>query len=365
MISADDIEHSPLPSLNRGVTAAQLQQMEFPPIAWTVDGYIAEGLTVLAGKPKVGKSWLALDIALAVARGDLAIGTRQCAQGAVLYAALEDTARRLKDRLEKVHPPLCDNPWPANLTFWTFGEMERLDAGGIDQLTAWLAENTDAKLIIIDTLAKVRGGGQRSESAYNGDYREVGLLKALADETGVSIILITHTRKMGADDPFDTVSGTLGITGSADTTVILSREAHGTVLRATGRDVQEIAMAVTFDRILFRWREVGDAGVIGRSKEREEILELLFEALSPMTGKEIATGTGQKYANVRGLLLKMVDDEEVCKAGRGKYVHPDNFDNDDTIDTNNNNEECAEGVDGIVGIDDIGESSLDDPSNEV
>lgn len=305
-----------------GVTAASLQDMTFPPVRWTVDGYIAEGLTVLAGKPKLGKSWLALDIALAVARGGCALSVRQCASGAVLYAALEDTPRRLQDRLRKIHGAWSHGPWPANLTFWCYGEMDRLDAGGLDQLRAWIAENPDAKLIIIDTLAKVRSGPQGKESAYDADYREIGTLKAIADETGVTIIVVTHTRKMAADDPFDTVSGTLGITGAADGTLILTRDGQGVTLSATGRDVAEIEMAVQFDRDLFRWRELGEATAVRRSDERGALLDALLDAGAPMTSRDLASETGQTDGAVRRLLAKMHKDGEVMKVSRGRYLHP-------------------------------------------
>jgi hypothetical protein len=310
-------------ALKRGVTAAALQVMTFPPVQWIVEGYVAEGLTLLAGKPKLGKSWLALDIALAVALGGVALGVRQCAKGAVLYAALEDTPRRLQDRLGKVHGAWSPDAWPANLTFWTYGEMGRLDAGGLDQLRAWIAENPGARLIIIDTFAKVRSGPQGKEGAYDADYREVGSLKALADETGVAIILITHTRKMAADDRFDTVSGTLGITGAADTTLILAKDGQGVTLSAIGRDVAEVEMAVEFGRDLFRWREIGEAAAVRRSDERGALLDALLEAGEPMNSKELASETGQTDVAVRRLLAKMFKAGEVRKAARGKYRHPD------------------------------------------
>lgn len=311
------------PRRERGVTAAELQSCVFPPLRWIVESYIAEGLTVLAGKPKVGKSWLALDIAIGVALGGVALGARECAKGAVLFAALEDTPRRLQDRLKKVFGRSDGQAWPANLTFWTYGQMERLEAGGLDQVRAWIAENPSARLVIIDTLAKVRSGPQGKEGAYEADYREVGSLKALADETGVSIIIITHTRKMEAEDPYDTVSGTLGITAAADTTLILSRDAHGVILRAQGRDVAEIETAVEFERDLFRWREIGEAATVRRSDERAAVLEALLESGGPMNSREIAAETGQRDGAVRRLLAKMAKSGEVRKAGRGSYLHPD------------------------------------------
>lgn len=317
----DDADPTKPPPPRRGVTAAELQDMNFPAILWIVTGYIGPGLTVLAGKPKLGKSWLALAIAVAVATGGMVLGTRQCAKGAVLYAALEDPARRLRDRLDKVYGP-CRDRWPSNLTFWTQGEMQPLDAGGLDQLRTWIAANPDAKLIIIDTFARVRTGAQRGKSAYQADYREIGALKAIADETGVAIIVVTHTRKAEADDPYDTVSGTLGITGAADGTLILARDGQGVTLRATGRDVAEVEIAVKFDQVFFCWLELGEADTVRRSGERGALLAALEEAGEPMNLRDLAAATGQKYANVRRLVGKMVKAGEIKKAGRGVYAHP-------------------------------------------
>jgi hypothetical protein len=315
--------YEPAADRPRGITAAELQGKVFPPVDWIVEGYIAEGLTVLAGKPKIGKSWLALDIALGVAQSGLALGGRQCVRGAVLYAALEDTPRRLQDRLRRLLGPLSRDPWPRELTLWSHGEMDRIDGAGIDQLRAWIAANPSARLIIIDTFAKVRAGQLGNETTYAADYREVGALKAIHEETGVSVILVAHQRKMAADDAFDTVSGTLGITGAADGTVILARDGLGTILKATGRDVAEIETAVELDKVDFRWRELGDAAEVRRSDERSQLLEALTEAGEAMTPAELVSATGQKGVNVRRLLAKMVRAGEVVKAKRGRYLHPD------------------------------------------
>jgi len=115
------------------ISAADLQAMEFPPIAWVVPRYVAEGATILAGKPKLGKSWLALDMAVAVARGGYLLGDIICAQGDVLYCALEDNRRRLQGRMRKV---VGDIPWPPRLFFRT--KLQRLSEGGIGELRKWI-----------------------------------------------------------------------------------------------------------------------------------------------------------------------------------------------------------------------------------
>src|SRR5438876_787246 len=98
-------------------SAAELQNMVFPEIAWIVPGYIVEGCTILAGAPKIGKSWLLLDIAKAVADGGVCLGSIECDKGDVLYLALEDNRRRLQSRMRKLTS--LTERWPANLTFAT------------------------------------------------------------------------------------------------------------------------------------------------------------------------------------------------------------------------------------------------------
>jgi hypothetical protein len=306
----------------RGVTAAELQAKLFDPVDWILPGYVAKGLTILAGKPKVGKSWLVLDIALGVATGSFVLGNRKCKNGTVLYAALEDTLGRLKDRLIRIQGRDDPGPWPETLTFWTHGDMATLDAGGLDQLSQWIDRNPDARLIVIDTFAVVRSGPRRGETVYGADYREVGALKRLADEAGVAIILVTHARKMAAEDPWDTVSGTLAITGAADTTLLLTRDKHGVILRARGRDVAEIETAVELNPENFRWRELGDAWGVRRSEARKHLLEAFVRAGEPMSPRALADETGQPGVNVRKLLTKMVKAGEVLKVGEGKYGLP-------------------------------------------
>ena len=146
------------------ISAAELQRRLFPPICWTVPGLVPEGLTLLCGKPKLGKSWLAMDLGLAVSRGQFTLG-RKCDPGPVLYLALEDSDRRLKSRMERV---AGNSPWPETFSFAT--EWPRLDQGGLGHVEGWLDRNPDARLVIIDTLATVRPPSRANENAHGSDY---------------------------------------------------------------------------------------------------------------------------------------------------------------------------------------------------
>jgi hypothetical protein len=153
--------------------AVELRNMTFQPIKYVVPGVIVEGLTLLAGKPKLGKSWLLLHAAIAVARGGFTLGDIHCTEGDVLYCALEDNLRRLKSRLTKL---LGGEPPPERLHFKC--EMPRLAEGGLDAIKSWIASVSHPRLIIIDTLAMVRAAAKpKEQTAYDADYNSV-LLRA-------------------------------------------------------------------------------------------------------------------------------------------------------------------------------------------
>jgi hypothetical protein len=302
-----------------GFSAAELQTMRFPPIKYVVPGYIAEGLTLFAGKPKLGKSWLLLHAAIAVARGGYTLGDVPCVEGGVLYAALEDNRRRLQKRMSKLLPNF--QPWPERLHFVT--QLSRLREGGVEVVRHWIEAANDPRLVIIDTLAKVRDTKAHDQTNYEADYAAVSELKALADESGVAIVLVHHQRKMEAEDPIDTVSGTTGLTGAVDTVLVLYRTGQGTTLYGRGRDIEEIEKAVSFDAEHCLWRVEGEAQAVHRSDERTKIMTALCDTAcdtsEPMSPRDVADETGLPYVNVRQLLVRMHKAGEVEKSGRGLY----------------------------------------------
>jgi hypothetical protein len=305
-------------TLPRGITADGLQKKVFEPIRWVVHPYIPQGLTLIAAKPKLGKSWLMLDVAVAVARGTFTMGDKKCVEGDVLYAALEDGERRLKARMEKIC--VSREPWPDRLTFWF--EMPRLEESGLERLREWAQSVPDARLIVIDTFARVRSPRGREESTYEADYRQAGALKAFADQTGVAVIVVHHVRKMEADDPLDAVSGTTGLTGAVDTILVFKREVSGIVLYGRGRDIEELEVAVEFKRDTCRWCVLGEAGEVRMSKERAQIVEALKTEGQPLTPAELSAVTGMRRVAVRRLVTKMARAGELIQPEKAKYALP-------------------------------------------
>lgn len=307
------------------LNAAALMDMDFAPIRYVVPGYFAEGLTLFAGRPKLGKSWFMLDVALGVASGGVTLGGVQCDQGDVLYLALEDNARRLQSRLRRVLQleTLAKQPVPPSLTFVT--EWPRANQGGIDQLRKWLTEHPNARMVIIDVLAMFKAMGTgKDQTNYEADYLAVKELQALASEMGVAIIVVHHTRKSAAEvDPFEKVSGTMGLSGAADTVMILDRDGNGATLYGRGRDIEEIETAVQFDKQTCRWVALGNAQEVRRTDERKETLQLFLTADAPMSPKDVSLALGKDPNTIHALLHRMHKSNEINKVRRGLYVHPE------------------------------------------
>ncbi|MGW1801901.1 AAA family ATPase [Streptomyces sp. NPDC001984] len=231
-------------------TADQLMVAHFPEPKWAVPGILAEGVSVLAGPPKVGKSWLSLGLGLSVAAGGNAFDSVPVQGGPVLYLALEDTPRRLQTRMGKL---LGGQPAPAGLTLVT--ECPPFPQGGTEAIAQWLERHRDARMVVIDVFAKMRGQAPSGVSAYDADYVAVGYAKRLADHYGVAVVLVHHVRKAGSDDFLTEVSGTNGIAGAADATLVLRRargQADG-ILHVTGRDVDEAEYALSFQPASGAW----------------------------------------------------------------------------------------------------------------
>jgi RecA-family ATPase len=239
------------------VTAAVLRTKIFQLIKFIVSKLIPEGVTLLVSRPKLGKSWMALDICLAATSNRFTLGDIKPMQGDVLYLPLEDSERRLQKRIDKLLPTFGPE-WPARLTINT--KWRRIDDGGIDDLEQWCDLVKEPVMIVIDVFAKIRPANAKNKQLYDSDYEAVGAIQAFAIERGVAVVLVHHDRKMEADDPFDTVSGSHDLTGAADTILILKRSADGVTLCARRRDIEEAELAVQFNRDTLPMDDYGRRG---------------------------------------------------------------------------------------------------------
>ncbi|MEG1942834.1 MAG: AAA family ATPase, partial [Angelakisella sp.] len=228
------------------VSAKELLDTEFEPLRPIITRILPSGTFVYAGASKIGKSWMVLWIANQVSLG-LPVWEFETTQCEVLYLSLEDTKRRLQQRLSEIADEV------GTVHFATRAGL--LGSGLEEQLVGFIKQYPNAKLIIIDTLEKVRNS-QRDKHGYSDDYDVVGKIKEIGDTHNVTFLIVHHTRKEGDDDAVNTISGTNGIAGSADGIFILQKEnrlENRANLLVVGRDVQTITLALEFDTETCKW----------------------------------------------------------------------------------------------------------------
>ncbi|MEY8389485.1 AAA family ATPase [Oscillospiraceae bacterium 38-13] len=235
----------------RTIDGETLMSKPLQPLNFVVDTLISQGLHILAGSPKVGKSWLVLWLAVTVAKGEPVWGM-QVKQGTTLYLCLEDSQLRIQNRLFDVTEDA-----PANVHFCT--ESNILGDGLTEQLEQFLAEHVDTSFIIIDTLQMIRG--TTYDNTYANDYRDLSTLKRLADAHGIAILLIHHLRKEKAADVFNRISGTTAISGAVDSSFTLVEEQRGSGrarLSCIGRDIEyrELELCRNADNV---WEVTADS----------------------------------------------------------------------------------------------------------
>lgn len=298
-------------TLPKPIGALTLLHKQIAPPEWVLTGLLPVGLTILAGKPKCGKSWLAYDLVLALSTGAEMLGVTPV-EGPALMLALEDTEYRLQDRMRTL---LLDEKPTDDAQILT-------SCAGVDEL-AGLMEQTAYRLVVVDTLQRFRPKAAGSGNAYAKDYDDLAALKALADKHGASILVIHHTRKQASADPFDEVSGTLGLNGCADTILVLKREPstdYGT-LHIRGRDVEEQSTGLRF--AAGKWRRHGEFTATPNAKQAA-IMALLDQS-DPLSPKQVAehilgkAPTEQEANNMAKGLNRLAEKLFIAKVGHGKY----------------------------------------------
>ena len=261
-----------------------------------VDGLISQGVNVISGASKIGKSWLMLWLGLQVAQGNSIWGlpTLQCD---VLYLSLEDTQRRIKDRLYNLTDSAPDNLY--------FAVTSGLIGGGLEeQITDFLTEHPATKLVIIDTLQKVRDskGSAGKAGMYGNDYDDISSIKRIADGFNIAVLLVHHLRKLqDSDDPFNDVSGSTGIIGAADTNFILRRKRSGNAatLLVSGRDVEYQELTLQFNDLVWELVERKNSEDIHKA----ELPKFLFRVVDFMECRTEWVGTATE------LLTEMKEQE--------------------------------------------------------
>lgn len=249
-------------------TAAELAERKLEKTPFIVDEILPCGLTILAAPPKTGKSWLCLALADSVATGSTFWG-RKVERGAVLYMALEDNEYRLQSRLRALGSTM-----PRNL-YMICRSALCLDNGLMDQLEDWINSQADARIIILDTLQRVKGAPQRGLDAYAADYARLGPLQELAIRKKVAIVAVHHFRKQSAiagDDIFEKFSGSNALFGAADCgwAIYGKRGAEEMNLHIAGRDIGEVEYKISFRKELHRWQMLGNIEILEKQRAIDE-----------------------------------------------------------------------------------------------
>ncbi len=306
----------PLPENLRHIAASRdlanatiLATNIFPEMKWIIPNLLPEGVAILAGAPKAGKSTLARSLALAVAAGGTVFGRIDVSPPSdVLYLALEDNLRRLQAKQAQ----LTDNP-PERLMYGI--TAPRLDDDLVGWLQkAWLEKVDNPTLIIIDTIAKIKPKTNPKQSLYEQDYAVGEYLLKFAADHHIAILLIHHTRKSQSEDPVEEVSGSFGLTGGVDTCLVLRRQrgTDNSEIFITGRDVEEQTLALRLDNELGLWELLGDAKQAAAGDAQSQIIELL-KTESPLQPKDIAKALGKNQNTTRVLVRKLTQ--------RGALIH--------------------------------------------
>jgi len=260
---------------------------------------------------------MGLGMCEAVAVGGVAFGIKRVEQGDTLYLGLEDNEKRLKKRLQKI---LNGASAPDNMYLRT--EWPRLNEGGAEALDAWLTAHPDARLVVIDTLAKIRKEG-RGQNIYAEDYAALEQLLPLAAKHSVAIVVVHHLRKMAASDPLDEISSSTGLTAGVGGFLILRRTpgSKGPTLYVDGRDIEEpTEYALMWNINTATWTIEGDAEEVHISKERADILLTINRHGKPMTPREVTDAMpGAKYNNVKYLMWTMLGSGQLIKDDKGRY----------------------------------------------
>jgi len=284
-----------------------LMKQEYDPLKYAICDILPQGLFILAGAPKIGKSWLILDMCHSIAKGTELWGYNTT-KSDVLYIALEDNYRRLQDRLKKiVASESPSEPIRLHLAVSAKG----IHDGLIEQVDEFMKDHPNTGFIAIDTLEHIRKGevDRKDRGLYSTDYADMQILRTITNKyDGITLMLIHHTRKMYDADPLFTVTGSTGLTGAVDGIWVLDKEKRAenkAILSILNRDTKGYAFKLELDEENCKWRFLGECE--DTEKDDKEWLALAINGLFTQTD---INGTAEWKGNATALctaLLKIDD----------------------------------------------------------
>lgn len=302
----------------------ELHDMEFDPVKMVIPGLLPSGLAVIGGKPKIGKSFLTMQMALAVAEGTTFLGETM-PQGDVLLFSLEDDQRRMQGRARALTE---GDPLPRR--FRMFNQDNRnIKLPEIEKLIEdWAAHVEKPTLVIIDTMVKAMPKKQMGQDDYAHTTQVLGSLQALAQRLDIAILLVHHTSKREDNlDDFDAFLGSTGINGTADTLMLLARprDSASAELSVTGRDLPEV-MKIPLERDGVIWRKSGvknykDMFDVSPTqfKTLQVVNELLADGSPTCASGDIAAAIGKTGPHTSNLLSTLTKHGHLQNPSYGVY----------------------------------------------
>lgn len=280
------------------ISADAILSTHWPEPVWAVPGLIPAGLTILGGAAKMGKSWLSLQVCQAVAAGGVVLG-RKVDQGPALYMALEDSPKRLADRMEK-------QKWVSGLpvhfmTVGQFGEqVGSFSTGGAEKLARTI-EAMNLKIVVIDTMSRAFAVDKNEEQEITAALTP---LQEISHNMNVAIILVHHHNKVNSQDTVRDLLGSTAIGAMADTIIGLYRERNkeGARLMITGRDVEEAIVNIRMDWTTGCWQPDQNR-TAGLSAEEADLLDTLLD-IGPASLKEVCDALDKEYDRHKGTIYK-------------------------------------------------------------
>ncbi len=310
-----------------GQTATDLLRSNLPPMTYLVDGLMPDtGCILLAGKPKVGKGWIVLDMALAVIKGERFWG-RQCRQGGVLMYMMEDGPRRIAERLRMMHPGILGVDTDRLRFRYSADGPFYINADGTGTLLDDICEHIrcfpTTKLVVVDVLQRVRGTVERSDNAYQVDYKVVAALQKLAVTYAIAILIVHHTKKGKVDEAIDSINGSFGVIGAADGAIIIGKEADVMRVQSAMRDIPGFEFDLTKEDGSPMWKPAQTAEELmspGGAGKTNGVLHMLHSAACELTTGDIAKRSAISEATTAVYLSRLVKSGQVIRTSRGFYM---------------------------------------------
>jgi DNA-binding transcriptional ArsR family regulator len=295
------------------LSARVILQTNYPPPLTVVENLLPVGLGILSGRPKIGKSWLALQLMRSMATGDSFLG-QNVTPSPSLYIALEDSARRLKNRM-------LEQAWPASskMVDFLFGSDFReqiglLDRGGLEVFKRLLLEH-GYRLVVLDTLSRALGADQRDEGEVTW---ALGPLQEFAIQREICILLIDHHRKPSglSPSPVDDILGSTAKAGVPDVIWGIYREQGKQIatLEIIGRELEQQSLPLIFNSMQFQW-EISNQLPFRKA----QLLEVLAD-IGPASVSQIASAIGQPVSHTSARLTELYNEKKVIRTKQGKNV---------------------------------------------